>query len=127
MKSRITELRKFGLILGFAFSLVTAYTAARNRLVPEIAALAIGLLLLALIYPKALAPVKWFWDKVGVVLGTVNTYILLCLIYFLMITPIGLIMRLLGKDTLKLKPHKPGTSYWEQAPAATDQSMERQF
>jgi hypothetical protein len=127
MESKMSELRKFGLILGFAFLGIAAYTAYRQKLVPELGVLAVGLLMLTLIYPKALAPVKWFWDKLGLILGTINTYILLFLIYFLIMTPIGLIMRLLGKDTLKLKPQNSGKSYWELAPAATDHLMERQF
>ncbi|GGI50907.1 hypothetical protein GCM10011425_21190 [Mucilaginibacter galii] len=127
MESKVSELRKFGFILGFAFLLITVYTAYRHRLVPELGAVAVILLALTLVHPKALAPVKWFWDNVGLVLGTVNTYILLFLIYFLIITPIGLIMRLLGKDALKLKPQKPQSSYWEQAPVETNSSMERQF
>lgn len=127
MESKVSELRKFGFILGFAFLGITVYTAFKHKLIPELGAVAVILLALTLMYPKALVLVKWFWDKVGLVLGTVNTYILLFLIYVLIMTPIGLIMRLLGKDALKLKPQKSQLSYWEQAPAITDSSMERQF
>ena len=88
-------------------------------------AIAVILLLLALVKPLWLNPLRLVWDKIGHVLGIINTYILLTLFYFVILTPLSLIMRLFGKDILKLKRNKNNT-YWESTlPKAG--GMENQF
>jgi hypothetical protein len=66
------------------------------------------------------------WDKIGYVLGIINTFVLLTLFYFVILTPLGLVMRLFGKDMLKLKRNKHDT-YWENTLPKTSSGMENQF
>lgn len=69
-------------------------------------------LLLGLINSKFLTPFKIFWIKLGDFLGKLISPVVMSIIYFLILTPTGLIMRLLGKDILKLKKNKNKT-YWQ--------------
>src|SRR6185437_6519622 len=78
-------------------------------------AIATALLLTALVKPALLSFLRLVWDKIGHVMGIFNTYVLLTLFYFLILTPLGLIMRLFGKDILKLKLKNKSGSYWENA------------
>ena len=68
-------------------------------------------LLLALVYPKILSPLNNKWIKLGELLGKIIAPIIMGLIYFFILTPISLIMKLFGKDILKLKFSKKN-SYW---------------
>jgi uncharacterized protein involved in cysteine biosynthesis len=66
-----------------------------------------------LVIPFALKPVYILWMKLAFVLGWINTRILLILIFYLVFTPVGLLMRVLGKDHLERKIEKNKASYWK--------------
>ena len=79
----------------------------------------------ALIYPKMLAPLCKAWMAFGHALGWLNTRVILGIVFFLLVTPIGLIMRLLGKDSLRLRC---AGSYWVvRDKELLPQSMRNQF
>jgi hypothetical protein len=81
----------------------------------------------ALVYPRLLAPLYKGWMKFGHVLGWINARIILGLVFFVMVTPIGLIMRLLGKDLLRMRAKK-SDSYWVERNQPLDpQSLRNQF
>ena len=63
-------------------------------------------LILGLINSKILTPLNRLWFKFGIFLGRIISPIIMALIFFLVVTPIGLIMRLLRKDLLNLKYNK---------------------
>lgn len=123
----IKQNRKFGYTVAIALLVLAVFRIfIRHQNVWWIlAAIAVILLLLALIKPLWLNPLRLVWDKIGHVLGIINTYILLTLFYFVILTPLSLIMRLFGKDILKLKRNKNNT-YWESTPTKTS-GMENQF
>lgn len=81
---------------------------------------------LASVKPLWLTPLRLAWDKIGYVLGIINTFVLLTLFYFVMLTPLSFVMRLFGKDMLKLKRNKQDT-YWENTLPKTGSGMENQF
>lgn len=84
-------------------------------------------LVAALAYPKGLAPLYKAWMAFGHALGWVNSRIILGVVFFAVVLPTGLIMRLLGKDLLNLK-NKPGGSYWiKRDKELTPQSLRNQF
>jgi hypothetical protein len=89
-------------------------------------AVAMVLLLVAFVKPKWLNPLRRVWDKLGQILAIANTYVLLTLFYFVILTPLSLLARLSGKDILKLKRNKNDT-YWENTLPKTGSSMENQF
>jgi hypothetical protein len=120
--------QKFGLIVGGACLLLTAWRYfAHHQLIIWLLAPGVLLILCALIIPPILNPLRLFWDWVGHVLGIINTTIILFLLYFLIITPIGLIMRLLGKNNLDLKLNSGVSTYWKPVKQAEQSSMKQQF
>ena len=68
-------------------------------------------LILGLINSQILTPLNKLWFKLGLLLGKIISPLVMGLIFFLVVTPIGLIMRILGKDVLNLKYNK-NKSYW---------------
>jgi hypothetical protein len=70
----------------------------------------IGILILSLILPIVFYPIAKLWFGLGLLLGFVTTKVLLTIIFFLMVTPVGLFRKLLGRDTLSLKKFKKGTA-----------------
>jgi hypothetical protein len=100
------ELRQFSFIVGGVFLLVGAWPLLFRGELPRFWALATGggLIILGLLLPRALAPVYRGWMALGHALGWLNTRIILGLLFYSMITPMGLIMRLFGKDPLRLRP-----------------------
>ena len=82
-------------------------------------------LVLGITNSKILTPVKKKWIKLGEILGKIIAPIVMGFIYFIIITPIGLLMRLVGKDFLNLKFNK-NESYWIKR-AKNLNTMKRQF
>jgi hypothetical protein len=108
-----SELRKFGLTIGVAFAIFGGLLFWRDKpfwIYLEFVAAAF--ILAALLVPGLLRPVERIWMKVAHILGIVMTHIILTLAYFLVITPIGLIMRLFGRDPMRRKFDRSASSYW---------------
>jgi hypothetical protein len=91
--------------------------------------IAVVFLALAYIYPKALGPLNKLWLKFGLLLYKVMNPIILGLLFFVTIMPIGLIMRAFGKDFLRLKLDRNAKTYWiaRTPPGPPPQSMKNQF
>jgi hypothetical protein len=109
-----SQLRKFGLILSSAlvliFGLLLPYL--NSRMMPAWPfATAIVLLIPTFIQPLWLKTIYTPWMKLGAVMGWINTRIILGIVFFILITPMGLLMRLLGKDPMQRKLDKTKTSY----------------
>jgi hypothetical protein len=86
-------------------------------------------LLVALVYPRLLNPLNKLWLKLGLLLYKVVNPIVLGLLFYLTIMPIGFIMRAFGKDFLRLKRDSSASSYWidRTPPGPPPQSMRNQF
>jgi hypothetical protein len=86
-------------------------------------------LILAYTYPKALSPLNWAWMKLGLLIYKVMNPLVLGLLFFVTIMPIGLIMRAFGKDFLRLRLDRNAPSYWihREPPGPEPQSMKNQF
>lgn len=125
------EGRRFALTLASAFAVIALVANWRNResvLVGGALTSSI-LLLLALTIPSRLGPLQRAWDKFGLLLSRITSPIFLGVVYFIVITPVGVLRRILGKNSL----HRPPVdgSYWkERAQPDTllsQKQMERQF
>jgi hypothetical protein len=83
----------------------------------------------ALAFPRSLGMLNRAWSRFGVLLGNVVGPIALALVYYSTIAPLGMIMRVLGKDPLGLRVDRAARTYWvERDPKARpDQSMKNQF
>lgn len=122
--------RGFGFVFAGFFALIGALSWWRGHAgwhwTLPLAAL---FLLVALVYPRILNPLNRLWLKFGLLLYKVVNPIVLGLLFFLTIAPIGLVMRALGKDFLRLKLDGGARSYWidRTPPGPPPQSMRNQF
>ena len=124
------ELKRFGVTVAIPLAMLAAIGAWRGHtLFPTaLAVLAAVLAGLALLAPGRLGPVHRVWMRGAHALGWFNTRVLLGVVYFLVITPTGIVMRLTGRDPLHRRL-RDGRSYWLERKRHPDPrgSMERQF
>lgn len=102
-------LRKFGLLTGGIISLVfgTFLPLLRHKAIPTWPwVFAVFLWALAILAPERLHIIYRAWMRVGEVLGRINTAIILSIVYYLIVTPMGLTMRAFGRDPM-LRKHDP--------------------
>lgn len=87
------------------------------------------ILSLGLLKPRLLRPIHNGWMGMSFVMGFFMTHLILALLYYLVITPVALVMRALGKDPLRLRHDRNVVSYWIERPRRefTRQSYERMF
>lgn len=99
----VKSLRSFGLIVGGIFALIGVWPALWRGQPPRLWGLSVGggLIGLGLVWPRRLAHVYRLWMAVGEVLGWINTRLLLGVLFYGLFTPMGLIMRLRGKDPMR--------------------------
>ena len=111
IKNTVTN-RNFGLTFCAVFLIVSIWPLLYNEQI-RIWSLIVGFifLILGLLNSKILTPLNRLWFKFGIFLGKIISPIIMGIIFFLVVTPIGFIMRLLGKDVLNLKYNK-NKSYW---------------
>ncbi len=122
--------RSFGLIVGGILAAIGVYQYISDSalylwfLIPGTA-----LVLAGLIFPSVLHPLNVVWTKLGVLLGRIVTPIVMFLVYAVSVVPIGLILRLSGKDLLGLKKGTDKSSYWIERtpPGPTPESLKDQF
>ena len=118
--------KSFGILFFIVFILVSVWPLKNGQdLRVWSLIVSVVFLFLGLINSKILTPFKLAWIKFGYFLGNIISPIVMGLIYFLVLTPTGLIMRLLGKDILKLKKNTNNT-YWEKK-SKNNSSMRNQF
>ena len=109
---KISSNRSFGIVFFIVFLIISLYPLAYNGEI-RLWSLVISLifLILGLINSKILLPLNKIWFKFGIFLGKIISPLIMGIIFFLVVTPIGFIMRIFGKDVLKLKYNK-NESYW---------------
>lgn len=90
-------------------------------------ALAVVLILWGGIAPDSLGPIQRGWMRLGFLLNRVTTPLMLGLVFFLVIMPMGLIMRLLGRDPMRRRLHVEAPTYRELSHNASRKSMEQPF
>ena len=123
------ELRNFALLLGAIvaalFGLVPLLRHHPARLWPWIAALALWSC--GMLWPAALRPFYRWWTRLGQTLGWINTRVILTLLHAILVTPLGVAMRLLGRDPMarKFEPLRP--SYRVTAKERPHKHMERPY
>jgi LytS/YehU family sensor histidine kinase len=131
IKSGRSELKKFGFFVGIVFMLAGAYFFWKGRTAPAAGAFGAGIVfgLLGLFLPSVLKPLQKVWMSFAVVMGFIMAKLIMVIVFYGMVTPIGLSGRLLGKKYLDMKIDRGAASYWmERAAADADKSRyERQF
>ena len=109
---KISSNRSFGIVFFIVFSLIALYPLTYSGEI-RIWSVVISLifLVLGLLNSKILAPLNKLWFKFGIFLSKIISPLIIGIIFFLIVTPIGLVMRLFGKDILNLKYNRK-QSYW---------------
>jgi hypothetical protein len=130
LKTGDRDLRKFGLTVGGVFAVLGGLMLLRHKahypycLWPGVALVSLGA-----VQSRALKWVYIAWMSVALALGYVMTNGILTLLFFLVITPVGLVARCVGKDFLSLKRDRAATSYWipRERRTKSPADYERQF
>ena len=113
IRSGKAELRKFGLTIGLVCGLLYALMLWQGRDdYPIFLILGIGFLVLGILLPVALRPVYLLWMGFAACMGWVMTRVILVLLFYLVVTPVGLLGRLFGKDFLSRCFDREASSYW---------------
>ena len=104
--------RSFGVVFFIVFLIISVYPILNYGEI-RVWALIISsiFLILGLVNSKLLSPLNNLWFRLGIFLGKIISPIIMGIIFYLVVTPIGLLMRILGKDLLNLKYNK-NNSYW---------------
>jgi len=112
-KTKMSSNRNFGIVFFFVFLIISLWPVANdNALRIWSIFLAITFLILGLMNSKLLTPLNILWFKFGMFLGFIVAPIVMGIIFFLVITPTGFIMKAMGKDLLNNKYDKKKASYW---------------
>ena len=109
---KISSNRSFGIVFFIVFLLIALYPIInQNEVRLWSLIISFSFLVLGILNSKILTPLNKFWFKFGIFLGKMISPVIMGAIFFLVVTPIGIIMRLFGKDILNLK-YQNIKSYW---------------
>tara|TARA_Y100000817_G_scaffold107860_1_gene84437 strand:+ start:168 stop:545 length:378 start_codon:yes stop_codon:yes gene_type:complete len=123
---KISSNRSFGILFSIVFAIIAFWpTINGNPLRLWSIPISVIFLVLGLLNSKLLNPLNIVWVKFGELLGRIIAPIVMAIIYFIIVTPIGLFMRLIGKDLLNIKFSKSNT-YWIKREKKVG-SMKKQF
>ena len=110
---KISSNRNFGLVFFIVFLIVSLWPLTRGEPIRIwLVIISMVFLILGLMNSKLLTPLNKLWFKFGMILGAIVAPIVMGFIFFLVVTPIGLVMRIMGKDLLNKKYDKKKNTYW---------------
>lgn len=113
IKSTEKDLRRFGITVGIGVALAGGLFWRQGRdFYLYFFGVSVVLLFLGLAAPRILKPFQKVWMSMAVLMGWVMTMMILAVFYYLVITPIGVLMRMFGKDILNRKIDRKMQSYW---------------
>ena len=123
------QLRHFGLIVGGIFAVIGLWPVLFRAQGPRLwaLALAVALVVPALVLPRSLTYVHRGWMAAGEALGWINTRIILSVIFYALVTPMGILMRRFGGDPLHRRFEPDATTYRVPKSRRTAAHMTRQF
>tara|TARA_B100000686_G_C16788348_1_gene976871 strand:- start:1841 stop:2239 length:399 start_codon:yes stop_codon:yes gene_type:complete len=113
-KDKISSNRSFGLVFFLVFFVIAFWSFRGDFNQIRVLPLSISLifLILGMLNSKLLTPLNKIWIRFGFLIGSIVAPIIMGAIFFFVVTPIGILVRLFGKDLLKLKTNKNTNSYW---------------
>jgi hypothetical protein len=118
--------RRFGLLLAFVCLVVYGLSHVYGAANATWAVAALLFLLVALLMPRILAPLRRLWLKVGGLLHVVVSPILLAAFYYAAVVPVGLLMQLIARDPLR-RTRAPGSHWIDRNPRKTDPQTMREL
>ena len=126
-KIKISSNRSFGLLFFVIFLIVSLWPLTHEGSIRIWSVIISAVfLILGLINSRLLTPLNVFWFKFGMILGAIISPIVMGIVFFLVVTPTGFILRIMGKDLLNKKYDKEKETYWIKRNAPTG-TMKRQF
>ena len=124
---KISSNRSFGLLFFIVFLAISLWPLKSQedlRLWAFI--LALIFFVLGILNSKFLTPLNKLWMKFGIFLGSIISPFVMGVVFFMVVTPVGLIMRFLGKDLLRINKSKFVSTYWISREKQNN-TMKRQF
>ena len=121
--------RSFGIVFSFFFALLAFYFYFKNENVNFlIVSISVIFLILGLFKSKILTPLNILWLKFGILLSRIISPLIMSLIFFLIVTPLGILAKIVRKDFLNLDKNKnlKKLTYWERKEKYKN-SMKDQF
>ncbi len=110
---KISSNRSFGIVFFVLFAVIALWPLlSYGNIRVWSLILSLLFLILGILNSKILTPLNKLWIRFGILLGKIVSPIVMGIIYFGVVTPIGIIMRLFGKDILNLKINKNKSTYW---------------
>ena len=123
---KISTNRNFGIVFFIVFLLISFWPIlSGNEIRAWSLLISIIFLILGILNSKLLTPLNKIWFKFGILLGNIIAPIVMSIIFFLVVTPIGLLMKLFGKDLINLRKNNNKT-YWTEKKDIKS-SMKNQF
>lgn len=130
-RNEIKDLKQFGSALAAILLVFGVINFLKGRIgfYPWFFGLSVVTILLVLVAPKCIKPIFIVFSKIGHAIGWVNSRIILALIYSIFVTPIAIVMKVIGRDPLNRKIDKKETSHWikHATVKATKENLEKQF
>ena len=126
-KIQMSSNRNFGLVFFIVFLLLGFWPLINGEEIRFWSVIiSMVFLFFGIINSKLLTPLNLLWFKFGILLGSIFAPIVMMFVFFLVVTPIGFTMRIMGKDLLNKKPDKKKETYWINREKSAG-SMKRQF
>ena len=126
-KIKISSNRSFGLLFFVVFLIVSLWPLTYEGSIRIWSVIISAVfLILGLINSKLLTPLNLLWFKFGMILGAIISPIVMGIVFFLVVTPTGFILRIMGKDLLNKKYDKEKETYWIKRDTSIG-TMKRQF
>lgn len=102
--------RAFGAVFAVVFAVLAIFDILGSRAIWILLAVLFGTL--ALVYPRALKPLNRLWFRFGLLLHKITNPVILGFMFYIVITPMAILLKIVGKDILNLKIDKNQKSYW---------------
>ena len=113
IKSEKSDLRKFGITIGLILLIIAGFLFWKEKESFQILlTFGVTFCILGIAIPFILKPIYWVWMIFATILGWIMTRVILSLLFYIIFTPIGLILRFFGKQFLELQWDKSKESYW---------------
>ena len=130
IKTSKREIRTFGITIGIFLLILAGFLFYKEKEAFQLFIYMAGSFIsLSFLIPVILKPIYLVWMIFAVILGWFMTRLILSLLFFLVVTPIALMLKLIGKDLLELKKQEVRGSYWNKRNSYKEQNQnyEKQF
>jgi hypothetical protein len=127
---KLSSDRTFGVVISLVFALLALLPVTRGRLAHwRLLVAGVAVLVIAFLLPRLLHPLNLLWGRLASVLNRIISPIVIALLFFLGFGIAGAILRILGKDLLRLKTSPDQESYWitRDPPGPAPEGMLNQF